>query len=599
MRDALIREWFDRLADGPADQREALLSEVPAEIRHEVVELLSHLNDSADQLLQSPIIRDSPHSLPEKIDRYRIHRLLGTGGMGVVYEAEQDYPQRLVALKLIRPGIVAPTAVKRFHLEATILGKLRHPGIAQVYDAGVASTGQPYFAMELVRGQPIEDIAGQLTRHELLELFAHVCDAVDHAHNQGVIHRDLKPSNIMIDEHRQPKILDFGVARSENLDVSQHYTSTGELVGTLAYMSPEQFAGPNAKIDRRVDVHALGLILYRLLAGRPPYDLEGQPLTEIARIVRNVDPIPLGRRDPRLRGDLETIVGKALEKAPERRYDSAGALARDIRLHLSDEPIQARPPSAVYRVQKYVRRHRMSVALIAALAVGLVATSFAGWRAMKAERAASLALKEVEAQQATTLTALEESTKARARTRTALYAMTDEVVEQALGRRERLGPYEREFFQQILNFIEESAKDEGDTPSARHMRALSLRRVGSLQTALGDRAAATQGFQKAAEILEKLVVESPDDSAYPTELIRTWNQWADNLAAAGQLTEAERLHRRALDLQEKLTSAQPDNLARLHDLVNVLLRTGTTLTNQGRHEEAETLIRKATSIAET
>ena len=218
--------------------------------------------------------------LPDRVGRYRILRLLGEGGMGAVYEAEQDNPRRTVALKVIRPGLVSPALLKRFAHEAQILGRLHHPGIAQVYEAGLADDGQPFFAMEFIRGLPLDEYA---RRHGLdlaarVDLLARVCDAVQHAHDQGVIHRDLKPANILVEETGQPKVLDFGVARATDADLltGAGLTQTGQLLGTLNYMSPEQVAADPAAIDHRADVYALGVILFEL-AGPPPAVSAGEP----------------------------------------------------------------------------------------------------------------------------------------------------------------------------------------------------------------------------------------------------------------------------------------------------------------------------------
>jgi WD40 repeat protein len=293
--------------------------------------------------------------------------------MGTVYEAEQDNPRRTVALKVLRAGLTSDILLKRFAREAQILGRLHHPGIAPVYDAGVAEGGQPYFAMELIAGVSLDQYAREhaLDTSGRLELVARVCDAVQHAHDRGVIHRDLKPGNILVEPSGQPKVLDFGVARAADLGLTAGggRTEAGQLIGTLNYMSPEQASGDPAAIDPRGDVYALGVLLYELLAQRPPYRLEHLPLPAAARVIREHEPARLGVIDGRLRGDVETIVAKALAKDPSRRYASAGELAADLRRHLSHEPIRARPPSALYQLRKFARRHTALVA--AGLGIGL------------------------------------------------------------------------------------------------------------------------------------------------------------------------------------------------------------------------------------
>src|SRR5215813_1170835 len=254
-----------------------------------------------------------------KIGRYTITRLIGEGGMGAVYEAEQDQPRRTVALKVIKPGLTSDELLRRFARESQALGRLQHPGIAQIYEAGTADAGygpQPYFAMEFIRGETLRDYAQKHrlnTRHRL-EIVAKICDAVHHAHQRGLIHRDLKPGNILVDETGQPKILDFGVARVTDSDAqATMQTDVGQLVGTLAYMSPEQVLADPLELDIRSDVYAMGVILYELLAGRLPYTIS-RKIHEALHAIREEDPSKLSAVNRTYRGDVETMVSKALEK---------------------------------------------------------------------------------------------------------------------------------------------------------------------------------------------------------------------------------------------------------------------------------------------
>src|SRR5580700_5293067 len=336
---------------------------------------------------------DAGRQLPATLGRYRILRLLGEGGMGAVYEAEQEEPRRAVALKVIKAAWSSPDLIRRFQQESQALGRLHHPGIAQVYEAGTAETGaglQPFFAMELIRGQPLTAYADaqRLNTRQRLGLMIRVCEAVEHAHQRGIIHRDLKPGNILVDENGQPKILDFGLARVTDSDAqATRQTDVGQLLGTLAYMSPEQVRADPLAMDTRSDVYALGVILYELLAGKLPYILPNL-LHEAVRTIRQTDAAPLSTIDRTYRGDIETIVAKALEKDKERRYASAADLAADIRRHLEDKPIVARPASAVYQLQKFAHRHKALVAGVAAVFAILVAgTVVSTWQAVKARRA--------------------------------------------------------------------------------------------------------------------------------------------------------------------------------------------------------------------
>ena len=331
--------------------------------------------------------------LPSSIGRYRILRLLGEGGMGAVYEAEQDQPRRLVALKVIRAAWASPDLLRRFEQESQALGRLHHPGIAQIYEAGSAETGfgvQPFFAMELIHGKSLVEYADEhkLNTRQRLELIIQVCDAVQHAHQRGIIHRDLKPANILVDDTGQPKILDFGLARATDSDAqATRQTDMGQLLGTLAYMSPEQVLADPLALDTRTDVYALGVILYELLAGKMPYMLPNL-LHEAVRTIQQTDPAPLSSIDRTYRGDIETIVSKALEKDKARRYASAAEMAADIRHHLHDEPIVARPASTAYQLKKFARRNKPLVSGIAGvfvvLMMGVVAST---WEAVQARRA--------------------------------------------------------------------------------------------------------------------------------------------------------------------------------------------------------------------
>ena len=247
--------------------------------------------------------------LPSTIGSYRILRLLGEGGMGIVYEAEQEHPRRTVALKVIRSGLADAKLVRRFEQESLVLGRLQHPGIAQIYEAGTADTGfgpQPYFAMEYVQGESLLQYAKthQLGIRQRLEVMGRICEAVHHAHQRGIIHRDLKPGNILVDETGQPKILDFGVARATDSDArASRQTDLGQLVGTLAYMSPEQVLAESPELDTRSDVYSLGVVMYELLSGQLPYRVSPR-LHEAVRTIREEEPRALSTLDRSYRGDI-------------------------------------------------------------------------------------------------------------------------------------------------------------------------------------------------------------------------------------------------------------------------------------------------------
>jgi tetratricopeptide (TPR) repeat protein/predicted Ser/Thr protein kinase len=351
----------------------------------------SDLPPLSDDVVSLESARPVVEALPERIGPYKILGLLGQGGMGVVYRAEQDHPRRTVALKVLKPGTSAER-LRRFEQESYVLARLHHPGIAQIYEAGTAESGhgaQPFFAMELLDGKPLTAYAdtNQLGPRARLQLLVKVCEAVQHAHQKGVIHRDLKPANILVEANSQPRILDFGVARltDADLQLSTAETAVGQLIGTVPYMSPEQGAGIPEELDARSDVYTLGVLGYELLAGRLPYNFRGRSLADALRLIQEEDSTPLGSVDKNYRGDLDTIVAKALQKDKTERYQSASELAADINRYLNDEPVLARPATAWYNLAKFARRHRALVgggaAVLVTLIFGIIATTMFGLKA--------------------------------------------------------------------------------------------------------------------------------------------------------------------------------------------------------------------------
>ncbi len=324
---------------------------------------------------------------------FRLTRCLAAGGMGAVYEARQEHPDRRVAVKVLRSDVATPDLERRFRYEASFLGRLQHSGIAHVYGADVAELDGlrvPYIAMELVEGaRPITTYAREqrLALAARIELFAQVCDAVHYGHQKGVLHRDLKPGNVLLDRDGRPKLIDFGVARALDPEQATRRTEAGVFLGTVQYVSPEQCADTR-DLDVRSDVYSLGVVLYELLCERLPYELAGAPLPQAARIVQECEPRRPSTAARALRGDLETILLKALEKERERRFQSVAELGEDLRRYLRHEPITARAPSWTRRLALFARRHKTLVAALSAIFLATVGASVVSLRFAWSERRA-------------------------------------------------------------------------------------------------------------------------------------------------------------------------------------------------------------------
>jgi serine/threonine protein kinase/tetratricopeptide (TPR) repeat protein len=403
---------------GTPAEREAYLAEVCADnpqLRSEVESLLQ-AQGSAHAFFQdinpggaaAMDVQSLSVCTGAVIGPYKLLEQVGEGGMGLVFLAEQTQPiRRKVALKVIKPGMDTRQVIARFEAERQALALMDHPNIAKVLDAGATEVGRPYFVMELVRGVPITEYCDQhsLSLRQRLELFVQVCQAVQHAHQKGIIHRDLKPTNVLVahdDTVPLPKIIDFGIAKATTQDLTEHtlFTGIAQVLGTPMYMSPEQAALHHRDVDTRSDIYALGVLLYELLTGATPFEkerLKRANLEEVRRIIQEEEPprpsarvstlgaelstvserrrVEPERMSLTLRGELDWIVLKALEKDRNRRYESASALAADVQRYLNDEAVEACPPSSWYRVRKFARRHRTTLVMVGIVALALMATT--------------------------------------------------------------------------------------------------------------------------------------------------------------------------------------------------------------------------------
>ena len=601
-----IKSILGEAAELPHAERSAFVERACAgdeALRNEVESLLVHL-DATVEVRDEPSSSPSPPKqaavAPKRVGSYTLIGKLGEGGMGVVYKATQDFPRRTVALKVIKPHMASPRILERFRFETQVLAKLTHPGIAQIYEAGTMQTPdgeQPYFAMELVRGRPLLEYATlrNLTVRERLSLIQRIAEAVHHAHTRGVVHRDLKPGNILVTEEGTPKILDFGVARSIGGDVglTTERTEIGQLVGTLPYMSPEQVAGDPDELDARSDVYSLGIVMYELLSGGLPYELEKKVLQEAMRVIREVEPTSLSQISKVYRGDVETIVGKALFKDRTRRYQSASELASDIFRFLNDEPITARPPSAIYQVRKFAKRHRVLAGGAAIAAVGLAAgLAVSVWQLNEANSARDrLAAANVDIE-----AALARVTTERNRAEAVidqLNKLTDVLLEYEAQSRRLIGSISsrRVLASSARSVLGELRRVSGETPWVRSRLAHAYTRLGTLSwldaSSSDD---ARSDFETAIALHRAELEERPGDAAHIEGIVTSLTSLASLTTMQGGTQPAM-----AMVLEAERAAQQTDAIP-LHVIARVQHIKGAVLREQGRDDEALSTLSAAADL---
>ena len=610
MRDEQV---FNQVLEQAVDQRAAFLDVAcgtDVDLRERVAVLLraqanpgSFLQFPACGVGNAPTI-DQPllEMAGTQIGPYKLIEEIGQGGMGVVYMAEQKQPvRRRVALKIIKPGMDSRQVIARFDAERQTLAIMDHPNIARIIDAGTTEQGRPYFVMELVHGIPINEFCDQkrLTVRERLQLFLQVCQAVQHAHQKGIIHRDLKPTNVLVtllDVLAVPKVIDFGIAKAFGPQLTDHTQVTGfaQIVGTPLYMSPEQAEMNPLGVDTRSDVYSLGVMLYELLTGKTPFEsetLRQEGPDEMRRMIREVDPpqpsvristlaaevlstVSERRRvDPRklsqlFRGELDWIVMKALEKDRNRRYETANALAADVQRYLDDLPVQASPPSTLYRLRKFARRNRAGVFAASIAVVALLAgTTVSTWQAVVANRAKEIAQSR-EAETRAVLDFVENKVFSAAR---------PEGEEGGLGYDVTL----RQAVEAALPFVAESFTAQ---PLVEARLRLAL---GTSFQHLGEDKVAAEQLEAARTILTKHQGPAHADT------LQSMHKLASSYNNLGRLTDALQLHEETLAKRRaKLGAEHPDTLKSMASLAK-------TYSSLGRNADAlkldeETLaIRKA------
>jgi serine/threonine protein kinase/tetratricopeptide (TPR) repeat protein len=650
----------------PAGERGAYLDEAcggDVELRARLDALL-RAHDKAGHLLDRPAAPEQTAGYAGEqpgvviAGRYKLLEEIGEGGMGTVWVAEQTEPvRRKVAVKLIKAGMDSKSVIARFESERQALAVMDHPNIAKILDGGLTSgepggvsPGRPFFVMEYVKGVPITEYcdAVKLSVPERLNLFMQVCSAVQHAHQKGIIHRDLKPSNILVapyDDKPVPKVIDFGLAKAMHQSLTEKtlHTAHETVLGTPLYMSPEQAQLNNLDVDTRSDIYSLGVLLYEILTGTTPLEkqrFKEAAWDEIRRIIREEEPprpsARLSSTDTlpslaacrhtealklakQVRGELDWIVMKALEKDRSRRYETANGFARDVQCYLAGEPVLAHPPSTAYRLRKLVRRNRPQVIaaslVLVALVAGVIGTTLGLVRANRAAEAERLARNDALAQKVLAEQAAEEERRAKvhaaqqaegerrakqealaakakaeqaeAETLVSYRASTDDAIEQLIGSKSELGPRERTYLENTAKRWQAFANRTGDDEGARAIRAEGHFRVGRLWQKLGRKQEAVAEYESALLDCKKLAEQYPKVGLHQSNLAGTHYNLGVLLKELGEPEAAWEQWKSAQRIATSLVEQFPTDPGDRHQLAEVHNALAAHLRSQGRLTEAQ------------
>jgi serine/threonine protein kinase/Flp pilus assembly protein TadD len=633
--------FIEALGQVPPDQWEAFLAARcgdDAELHHHVHKLLQ-VHVEAGSFLDRPAIaaEDTGEQQPQAgedrathadyraepgalIGPYKLLEPIGEGGMGAVWMAQQTEPvKRLVAIKLIKAGMDSKQVIVRFEAERQALALMDHPNIARVLDGGTTGAGRPYFVMDLVKGVPITTYCDEhhLTPRQRLELFLPVCQAVQHAHHKGVIHRDLKPSNVLValyDGKPVPRVIDFGVAKAAGQPLTDKtlVTAFGAIVGTLEYMSPEQAEINQLDIDTRSDIYSLGVLLYELLTGSTPFTLreleKGGGMLEMLRVIREQEPtrpsaklstaegLPTlaanrgmepGRLAAQVRGELDWIVMKALEKDRSRRYETANGFAMDVQRYLNDEPVLACPPSAGYRFRKFARRNKAALAIVAVITLAVL-TAVTALAASNLRISREKNEKELARHQA--------ALNAR-RAREAVNKYFTEVSEDPELKSQGLETVRRKLLELARDYFVQFVEDARNDPELRLELAASHTRLGLIIEQLGQKEQAIKEYEEALGLCRQLAAAEPNNGEVEQWLAICHGSLGRLHHAVGRLRDAEAENLEAIAIFKRLADATADAETRhlLAVTYNVL---GVVYMDTSRPREAEAAYQQAIAIGQ-